>query len=131
MSKKRLPDTGFRLAGSIAFALSGTYGLADIRVAQGRLRAAIATYEGALQLVEEAGGEESTVDMNLQCHDDPMCVELLPSSKRGGMVLDPTKKKNYRVGMISHRLSIKKGGQTLTQLINHTHRIAIAINEQN
>jgi hypothetical protein len=35
----------------ISFAISGTYGLADIRVAQGRLRAAVETYEEALQNV--------------------------------------------------------------------------------
>ena len=58
---------GFRLAGSIAFAISGTYGLADIRIAQGRLHAAIATYEQALQLVSEQGGRpiRGTADLYL------------------------------------------------------------------
>lgn len=46
---------GFHKAGSIPFAISGTYGLADIRVAQGRLRAAIRTYERAMQIVAETG----------------------------------------------------------------------------
>ena len=48
--------TGFQMAGSIAFAISGTYGLADIRIAQGRLHAAVSTYEQALQVVAEQGG---------------------------------------------------------------------------
>jgi LuxR family maltose regulon positive regulatory protein len=57
----------FRMAGSIAFALSGTYGLADIRVAQGRLRAAISTYEQALQYVMELGDPDirGTADLYL------------------------------------------------------------------
>ncbi|MEO8354781.1 MAG: LuxR C-terminal-related transcriptional regulator [Chloroflexota bacterium] len=40
----------FQLIGSIHFAISGTYGLADIRIAQGRLREAVSTYENALQV---------------------------------------------------------------------------------
>lgn len=46
----------FRLAGSIEFALSGTYGLADIRLAQGRLREAIHTYKRSLRQVEKMDG---------------------------------------------------------------------------
>ena len=42
--------TGFRMSGNIIFAISGTYGLADIRIAQGRLREAINIYERSLQL---------------------------------------------------------------------------------
>jgi LuxR family maltose regulon positive regulatory protein len=45
----------FQLAGNIVFALSGTYGMADIRIAQGRLRDAIDTYERALQLATAQG----------------------------------------------------------------------------
>lgn len=45
-----------RTAGNLLFSLRGTYALADIRLAQGRLRDAIATYEHALQLAEEQGG---------------------------------------------------------------------------
>jgi LuxR family maltose regulon positive regulatory protein len=45
----------FRLNGNIVFAISGTYGLADIRLAQGRLREAVNTYERAMQLVEAQG----------------------------------------------------------------------------
>lgn len=39
-----------RRTGNLLFALRGTYSLADIRLAQGHLRAAIQTYEEALQL---------------------------------------------------------------------------------
>ena len=45
----------FRMAGDLHFAISGTYGLADIRIDQGRLRDAVRTYENALQLAEEQG----------------------------------------------------------------------------
>jgi LuxR family transcriptional regulator, maltose regulon positive regulatory protein len=47
---------GFQMAGNLHFAISGTYGLADIRITQGRLREAVSTYERALQLVAEQGG---------------------------------------------------------------------------
>lgn len=45
----------FRKAGYIQFAISGAYGLADIRAAQGRLREAWKEYERPLALVEEHG----------------------------------------------------------------------------
>ena len=41
--------------GSIQFAMRGTYILADIRLAQGRLREAISIYERYLQLAQEQG----------------------------------------------------------------------------
>ena len=44
-----------RLAGNLLFATSGTFVLANIRVAQGRLRDAFITYEQALQLVSAQG----------------------------------------------------------------------------
>ncbi len=47
---------GFRKAGNPNFAISCTYGLADIRVTQGRLRAAISAYESSLQLALNEGG---------------------------------------------------------------------------
>ena len=46
---------GFRMSGNIIFAISGTYGLADIRIAQGRLREAISIYERTLQLAMAQG----------------------------------------------------------------------------
>jgi LuxR family transcriptional regulator, maltose regulon positive regulatory protein len=46
---------GFQKAGNILFAINGVYGLADIRIAQGRLHEAISTYEQALQLATAQG----------------------------------------------------------------------------
>ncbi len=43
----------FQLAGNLLFAISGTYGMADIRLAQGRLREAFRVYEKALKLVQK------------------------------------------------------------------------------
>lgn len=45
----------FRKAGYLQFAISGTYGMADIRLAQGRLREAVRVYEQSLQLVAGQG----------------------------------------------------------------------------
>jgi LuxR family transcriptional regulator, maltose regulon positive regulatory protein len=45
----------FQIAGNLHFAISGTYGLADIRIAQGRLREAASTYHQSLQLAAEQG----------------------------------------------------------------------------
>ena len=42
-------------AGHISDAISGAIALADIRIAQGRLREAMRTYERALQLATEHG----------------------------------------------------------------------------
>ncbi len=46
---------GFQRTGNMHFAISGTYGLADIRLAQGRLREAVRTYQQSLQLAAEQG----------------------------------------------------------------------------
>ena len=46
---------GFQQAGNIIFALSGTYGLADIRTVQGRLPEAVQIYQQALQLALAQG----------------------------------------------------------------------------
>lgn len=46
---------GFEKAGYLVFAISGAYGLADIRIAQGYLQKAINTYEQSLQLVRAQG----------------------------------------------------------------------------
>ena len=57
---------GFRLGGNLHFALSGTYGLADIKIAQGRLREAVRIYEQALRLAEEQPGMiRGTADLYL------------------------------------------------------------------
>jgi len=46
---------GFQKAGNIAFAISGTYGLADIRIAQGHLCDAVRIYERTLSWAEAQG----------------------------------------------------------------------------
>ena len=45
----------FQMAGNILFAISFTFILAEIRMAQGRLHEAISTYERSMQLVTEQG----------------------------------------------------------------------------
>lgn len=61
----------FQLVGNIVFAVSGTYGLADIRVGQGRLREAVRTYERSLQLVSKIDGPviPGTADLYLGLGD--------------------------------------------------------------
>ncbi len=57
----------FMMAGNILFAISFTFILADIRMAQGRLREAVSTYEQSLQLATEQGEPEllGTADLYL------------------------------------------------------------------
>lgn len=57
----------FQRAGNILFAISGIFSLADIRIGQGRLHAAISIYEKALQLVEKHGEPtmQGTADLHL------------------------------------------------------------------
>ena len=55
-------------AGALLFALRGTYALADIRLAQGRLAAAVHTYEAAIRLAEQEGEHilRGTADLHLR-----------------------------------------------------------------
>jgi LuxR family transcriptional regulator, maltose regulon positive regulatory protein len=57
----------FEKVGNLHFAISGTYGLADIRTTQGRLRDAIRTYAQALQLALDQGEPllQGTADLYL------------------------------------------------------------------
>ena len=48
----------FQMAGNILYAISFTFILADLRIAQGRLREAVSTYERSLQLVTDQGEPE-------------------------------------------------------------------------
>ena len=59
--------TAFQKAGNILLGISGTFGLADIRVAQGRLREAISIYEHSLRLVTTEGKPviQGTADLHL------------------------------------------------------------------
>src|SRR3712207_7310411 len=43
------------MTGHVRFQIAGTYILADIRIAQGRLREAVRTYEQSLQVATEQG----------------------------------------------------------------------------
>jgi LuxR family maltose regulon positive regulatory protein len=54
-----------RKGGNLLFSLSGAYGLAEIRVAQGRLRDAENTYKQALQFATKQGGLLLMVTANL------------------------------------------------------------------
>ncbi len=58
---------GFQKAGNIAFAISGTYGLADLRITQGRLRDAVRIYERTLSLAQAQGEPlpQGTADLHL------------------------------------------------------------------
>lgn len=66
---------GFRQAGQHTFALSGSFGLADIRKTQGRLHAAVSVYEQALKLAGEQGDPppQGTTDLYLGLGD--LCRE--------------------------------------------------------
>ncbi|MCB0105003.1 MAG: tetratricopeptide repeat protein, partial [Caldilineaceae bacterium] len=57
----------FRRAGNILFAISGTFGLADMQIAQGRLHAAISNYEQSLALATKQGDPRllGTADLHL------------------------------------------------------------------
>ena len=57
-----------RLAGNFLFGIRGTYILAEIRMAQGRLREAISTYEQSLQLAPEQREDvlRGTADLHLR-----------------------------------------------------------------
>ncbi len=59
--------TGFQKAGNIVFAISGTYGMADIKIAQGRLHEAVRIYEQSLQLATTQAGSilQGTADLYL------------------------------------------------------------------
>jgi LuxR family maltose regulon positive regulatory protein len=69
----------FQMAGNILFAISFTFILADIRMAQGRLHEAISTYEQSLQLAKEQGDPvlQGTADLyiglsELHCEQDDL-----------------------------------------------------------
>jgi LuxR family maltose regulon positive regulatory protein len=63
--------TNFQKAGNLHFAISGTFGLADIRVTQGRLREAIKTYTQVLTLALAQGEPllRGTTDLYLGLSD--------------------------------------------------------------
>jgi LuxR family maltose regulon positive regulatory protein len=83
----------FEMAGSYEFAISGTYGLADLRMAQGRLRDAVRTYERVLTLVAEKGLQQirGTADLylglgelHLERGDPETAAQLISKSEEMG-----------------------------------------------
>ena len=50
-----------RQIGNVVFVIATAFGVADIQVAQGRLREALRTYEGSLQWAAEAGPEAQAI----------------------------------------------------------------------
>ncbi|MBK8900241.1 MAG: tetratricopeptide repeat protein [Anaerolineaceae bacterium] len=65
----------YQKAGNTLYAITGTFILADIRLAQGRLREAVAIYERALQLAEEAGGAALRGTADLHTGLSELCLE--------------------------------------------------------
>ena len=87
-------------AGNILFALRGTYILADIRMAQGRLREAIGTYEHYLQLAARLGESvlRGTADLHLrlselyleQNNERAAAAEMQRGAELGDQAATPT-----------------------------------------
>ena len=87
-----------RQIGNVVFVIATAFGVADILVAQGRLREALRTYEGSLQWAAEAGPEAQAItahhhlglallhhEMNHAEGFDPALAE----SRRAGPAHDP------------------------------------------
>ena len=108
----------FRMAGNLLFALSGTYGLADICIAQGRLREAVSTYQRSLQLVAEQGEPAllGTADLylglgglHLERGDlDAAIQHLLKSEALGEQLALPDWP--YRLRLVKARVAEARGG---------------------
>jgi LuxR family maltose regulon positive regulatory protein len=98
-----------QLAGNIADAIGGTIALADIRIAQGRLREAMRTYERALQLAAEQGTPvlRGTADMYVGMSEihrewdelDAATQHLLRSQEQGEHTGFPQYRYRWRVAM--------------------------------
>ncbi|MFQ5435974.1 MAG: LuxR C-terminal-related transcriptional regulator, partial [Anaerolineae bacterium] len=65
----------YQKAGNTLYAITGAFILADIRMAQGRLREAVAVYERALQLAQEAGGAALRGTADLHTGLSELCLE--------------------------------------------------------
>ena len=95
--------------GNISDAISGAIALADIRIAQGRLREAMRTYERGLQLATEQGDPvlRGTADMYVGMselhreHDDlhDATQHLLKSKEQGEHTGFPQNRYRWRVAM--------------------------------
>jgi LuxR family maltose regulon positive regulatory protein len=96
-------------AGFIPDAINGTIALAEIRIAQGRLRAAMHVYEHALQLAREQGDPalRGTADVNvgmseIECEQDNLVAatqHLLRSKEQGEHTGFPPYPYRWRVAM--------------------------------
>ncbi|MCA9969340.1 MAG: tetratricopeptide repeat protein [Anaerolineales bacterium] len=65
----------YQKAGNTLYAITGTFILADIRLAQGRLREAVAVYERALRLAREVGGAALRGTADLHTGLSELCLE--------------------------------------------------------
>jgi len=100
---------GVQLAGNLSDAIGGAIALAEIRIAQGRLREAIRTYEQALQLAAEQGDPllRGTADMYAgmselcrECNDlDAAGQHLLRSEELGEHAGLPQYRYRRRIAM--------------------------------
>lgn len=106
-----------RIGGNLLFALRGTYGLADIRLAQGRLREAIRIYEQSLQLAAEQGNSvlRGTADLHLglsqlylEQDDAKAATEYLLRSKELGKQ-DASPHWQYRLCLAQARIKKAEG----------------------
>ncbi|MFC5467302.1 LuxR C-terminal-related transcriptional regulator [Cohnella suwonensis] len=98
-----------QLAGNISDAIGGAIAPADIRIAQGRLRQAMRTYERGLQLAKEQGDPalRGTADMYVGMsqiyreHDDLQAAtqHLLRSKEQGEHAGFPQNRYRWRVAM--------------------------------
>ena len=104
---------GLQRAGNIADTFGCAIALADIRIAQGRLREAMRTYEQALQLAAEQGGPvlRGTADMHVgmselyrERDDLPAATQhLLRSQELGEHTGLPQNPYRWRVAMARMR----------------------------
>ena len=107
----------FQTVGNLHFAISGTYGLADIRTVQGRLREAVRTYAQALQLALAQGEPllRGTADLYLglselyreQGDKDAAIQNLLHSEELGEQAALPDWR--YRLCRVQARFEESQG----------------------
>ncbi|HUW11966.1 MAG TPA: tetratricopeptide repeat protein, partial [Anaerolineae bacterium] len=119
----------FQMAGNILFAISFTFILADIRMAQGRLHEAVSTYEQSLQLASEQGDPvlEGTAELYLglsELHREQGDLEaarqyLLRSEELG----DQTEVYRYRLCRAHARMKEAQGDpNTALDLLDEAER---------
>ncbi len=125
----------FQNIGNLHFAISGTFGLADIRTTQGRLREAVKTYTQALQLALAQGEPllRGTANLYLGLSElyreqgdlDAAIQHLLHSEELGEQAALPNSR--YRFGRVQARFKETQGDLTgaldlLDEAERHYHR---------